>query len=79
VQVWDKNDDASKWSEPSHWQIGLLSPEDCKSDWIAIRDETPVNADRKKLNLLAARYYRKDFVSSKPIRQASVYALALGN
>lgn len=79
VQVWDKNDHASKWSEPSHWQIGLISPEDWKSDWIAFRDETPVHADRKKLNLPAARYYRKDFVSSKPIRQATVYASALGN
>ncbi|MCU0962641.1 MAG: family 78 glycoside hydrolase catalytic domain, partial [Pirellulaceae bacterium] len=35
VQVWDRNDNASAWSEPAHWSMGLLRPEDWQAQWIA--------------------------------------------
>ena len=36
VRVWDKNDVASKWSEPAFWRMGLLEPSDWEADWIGV-------------------------------------------
>lgn len=33
VCVWDQNGNAT-WSEPAHWSMGLLQPDDWKADWI---------------------------------------------
>jgi len=79
VQVWNKDGIASAWSRSTKWQMGLLSPDDWKAKWIAFKDSTPVHADRKSLNLPAARNYRKDFLTTKKVRQATAYASALGN
>lgn len=79
VQVWDNDDHVSEWSKPAVWQMGLLKPSDWKAEWIAFRDPTPVHTDRKKLSLPPARSYRKEVATNKPIRQATVYASALGN
>ncbi len=79
VQVWDQDGVVSDWSLPASWQMGLLDPQDWKAQWIAHKDVSPVHADRKTLSLPAARHYRKDFSTSKPIRKATAYASALGN
>ncbi|WP_433894317.1 family 78 glycoside hydrolase catalytic domain [Streptomyces sp. CA-111067] len=34
VRVWDQDDRASVWSEPSWWEMGLLSPDDWSGRWI---------------------------------------------
>ncbi len=34
VRVWDKNGEASDWSEPAFWSMGLLNPEEWKAKWI---------------------------------------------
>ncbi len=79
VKVWDKDDRASEWSPTAFWQIGLLKPSDWSAEWISFRDTTPIHTDRKKLDLPPARYYQKEVAINKPIRQATVYASALGN
>jgi alpha-L-rhamnosidase len=38
VMVWDQDGQASPWSEPAHWSMGLLNPTDWKAKWIG-RDE----------------------------------------
>lgn len=38
VQVWDQDGQASDWSEPGQWSMGLLAGEDWKGKWIG-RDE----------------------------------------
>jgi alpha-L-rhamnosidase len=35
VRVWDQPGHASDYSEPSWWEMGLLSPEDWKAKWIS--------------------------------------------
>lgn len=35
VQVWDGADEASEWSKPAHWTMGLLKPQDWQAKWIA--------------------------------------------
>lgn len=34
VMVWDSNDAESGWSEPAHWGMGLLSPDEWQAKWI---------------------------------------------
>jgi alpha-L-rhamnosidase len=34
VKVWDKNGEASDWSAPAVWSMGLLKPEDWQGQWI---------------------------------------------
>ncbi|WP_329521306.1 family 78 glycoside hydrolase catalytic domain [Spirillospora sp. NBC_01491] len=45
VRVWDAQGRASQWSEPSHWEMGLLKPGDWTAQWIgnpAWTDPVPV-------------------------------------
>ena len=35
VQVWDTDNKASAWSQPAHWSMGLLRPDDWHAQWIA--------------------------------------------
>ncbi len=34
VRAWNGKDEVSPWSEPAHWSMGLLSPDDWKGKWI---------------------------------------------
>ena len=78
VRVWDKDSKASKWSTPARWSMGLLNEEDWQSEWISFKDDSLLNATRKKIVLPPARYYRKDFIAEKHVRRATIYATALG-
>jgi alpha-L-rhamnosidase len=78
VQVWDREDAASGWSEPARWSMGLLEAEDWTADWISYDDATPLHTNRAELYLPPARYYRKAFEAAPRVRRATVYATALG-
>lgn len=78
VKVWDQENQASEWSAPAQWSMGLLNPEDWSAEYISYRDEGPLSRDDDKLILPAARQYRKGFDCNKQIRRATVYATALG-
>lgn len=45
VRVWDSNGNASPWSAPAEWTMGLLRPGDWKARWIAGPEEPPALAD----------------------------------
>jgi alpha-L-rhamnosidase len=79
VMVWDADGQASEWSTVGDWRMGLLQPSDWSADWISFRDERPVYQDREQLDLPPARHYKKEIEIAKEIRQATVYASALGN
>lgn len=34
VRVWDEKGNATPWSTPAHWEMGLLQPSDWKASWI---------------------------------------------
>jgi alpha-L-rhamnosidase len=78
AQSWDGDGQASKWSAPATWSMGLLAPGDWKAEWISFRDSSPVHADRKNLLLPPARHYRKNFTTAKPVRRATLHFSALG-
>ena len=48
VRVWDEDGQASAWSEPSTWTMGLLKPEDWAAQWIAAQQRRPLR--RKRVN-----------------------------
>ncbi|MEI7728056.1 MAG: family 78 glycoside hydrolase catalytic domain [Verrucomicrobiota bacterium] len=78
VMLWDRADKASEWSAPAFWTMGLLQPADWSAEFISVRDNSPVHADRQNLLLPPARQYRKEFNAAKPVRRATIYATALG-
>jgi alpha-L-rhamnosidase len=78
VQAWDKDGNASAWSEPAKWSMGLLKSEDWKAQWISFKDESPLHTERQKLHLPPARHYRKDFDAPRSVKRATLYFSALG-
>ncbi len=68
VRVWDELDRASSWSEPGHWQVGLLEASDWHAQWISA-------APNEKA---AAPLFRREFSLSGKIKRATAYIYGLG-
>jgi alpha-L-rhamnosidase len=77
VCVWNEAD-KSCWSEPASWTMGLLQPDDWKSDYISFRDTTPVWKNTQELFLPPAHQFRKEFSATKAVKRATIYSTALG-
>jgi alpha-L-rhamnosidase len=86
VRVWDENDRVSAWSQPAHWTMGLLQPDDWKGQWIGFdepaggqtRNLPGAVADESEARWLAARWLRKEFPLSRTVKRATVYFSGLG-
>ena len=65
VRVWDRKGRQSEWSEPAFWEMGLIHPDDWKAKWIAYEGAS-------------APLFRKEFLISKPVKEARVYISGLG-
>ncbi len=72
VRVYDRDGQASAWSEPSRWEMGLLEKSDWQGKWIGMPVETLQNA------LLASPFLRKEFLLGKAVRRARAYISGLG-
>ncbi len=72
VRIWDAKNNASEWSAPAYWEMGLLKAADWKASWIRYGEE--------KDNLVSrpSQYFRKEFSLTKKIKSARVYVTALG-
>ena len=68
VRVWDELDRASSWSEPGHWQVGLLEASDWHAQWISAAPNDKA----------AAPLFRRDFSLSGKIKRATAYIYGLG-
>lgn len=76
VKVWSAKGE-SVWSEPAYWSMGLLNYNDWDGRWIGF--DRAFEWDREdKFSRLSARYFRKEFITRKDIRQAKVYTIGLG-
>jgi len=72
VRVADNHGHLSDWSQPAHWEMGLLEPADWKAKWITpnlAEDETKSNP---------APLLRREFSSGKRVERARLYATAMG-
>jgi alpha-L-rhamnosidase len=68
VRVWDEDGRASSWSEPGHWQVGLLEASDWHAQWIAAAPEEKT----------AAPLFRREFSVSGEVERATAYVYGLG-
>jgi hypothetical protein len=73
VRVWDRNDEASPWSETGSWTMGLLEASDWDAKWVGQPADTfPKNGEAP------GPLFRKTFeLGAKPVR-ATAYVAALG-
>ena len=68
VRVWDERGRASSWSEPGHWQVGLLEASEWHAQWISA---APNNEG-------AAPLFRREFSLSGKIKRATAFVYGLG-
>ncbi|MEL7498423.1 MAG: family 78 glycoside hydrolase catalytic domain [Planctomycetota bacterium] len=78
VKSWNQNNQASAWSPAAIWTMGLLDESDWQASYISYPDTSPIFKDRESHFLPPAIHYRKQFVPTKKIQRATVYATALG-
>ena len=68
VKVWDKDGNASSWSKPAKFSMGLLQQSDWKGDWI-------LKSDQKKTD---HNWYRKNFELKEKAESAFVFVGSFG-
>ena len=73
VRVWDKDGDASAYSEPGWWEMGLMG----KSDWRARWLSAPKSQD-PSVEPDPAPLFRKAFELESPVAKARAYVTGLG-
>ncbi|TLM89777.1 family 78 glycoside hydrolase catalytic domain [Hymenobacter jeollabukensis] len=87
VMVWDDQQQASGWSQPARWQMGLLTAADWRgAQWIAYEKlpaehVTVLPVDGKKDSYQGGNVLpllRKDFTIKKKLRRATAYVCGLG-
>ncbi len=76
IKTWT-NKGESAWSETAFWSVGLLNYVDWKGRWIGL-DRSFEWDNESQFARLSARYFRKEFVAQKSIKQATVYIVGLG-
>lgn len=69
VRAWDNKGKVTDWSEAAYWESGLLDSTAWKAKWITLKNEDKVGQ---------CFYFRNEFVISKIISSARVYATSLG-
>lgn len=78
VMVWDAEGEASAWSAPSQWHMGLREDE-WQGEWIGAPWQGEDSYDvMGSEDVVPAPLLRKNFTARKPIRQAYFYGTGLG-
>ena len=78
VQYFDKDGNASQWSEIAHFELGLLKNSDWKANWIAVPSTELTEISRKKSVLFRPQYLRKEIKVANKIKSARLYITAKG-
>jgi len=80
VCVWDQKNRVSEFSEPSFWEMGLISDNNWNANWIEPPDEIyPRNmTDKQIFNFNPALLFRKAFTITDNIEKARLYITGLG-
>ena len=76
VRVWTNKGD-SEWTSPAFWSMGLLHPGDWKGRWIGM-DHPSKGDSETQFSRLSARYFRKEFKTSKQVSSATAFIIGLG-
>jgi hypothetical protein len=76
VHVWDQSDQASDWSEPASWAMGLSDPKDWQAQWISSPAAMAAPATRPVAGPMPI--FRHEFTVTKNVRRAVVYISGMG-
>src|SRR5690606_20082496 len=76
VRVWSADNKKGKWSEPTSWEMGLLSDTDWTANWIGydLNDQ----AKPGKYQLPPSPYLRKESTVARKVKSARLYISSLG-
>ena len=77
VRIWDENDQASKWSEVSNWEMGFLEEKDWTAKWLNDGKAGPRNI-KAFYEDDPAPLFRYEFKADKKIKSARLYITGLG-
>ncbi|MBN2292519.1 MAG: family 78 glycoside hydrolase catalytic domain [Pirellulales bacterium] len=69
VRFWDDQGQASPWSKPATFEMGLLEPSDWHGQWIGLGGEK---------NKYLSSLLRKEFVLGGSVKRARLYAAGIG-
>ena len=82
ARVWDKAGQASPWSKPQRWSMGLLKPDEWRAKWIRFPQEpAPAAAASQPVHretLAPSPWLRKSFSLEAAPRRAMAYVNVLG-
>jgi hypothetical protein len=72
VRVWDGEGEASEWSAPAYWEMGLLSASDWKASWIEpdLREDTSKSGPSPMM--------RREFKLNGVVESARAYVTSHG-
>lgn len=74
VKVWDEQGNASAYSKPARWEMGLLNEdEDWRAQWLSAPESQDPSVQPDPAPL-----FRKAFELEKPVRSARAYVTGLG-
>jgi len=77
VRVWDKAGQASPWSKAAKWEMGLLSPDDWKAQWLNDGKANP-HTDADFYQEDPAPLFRKEFAVTNKVVRARLHMAGLG-
>lgn len=72
VNVWDRREHESGWSETAYWETGMMSPERWSAKWISAGKPASEHVDEP------VHYMRRAFSVQGAVKRARVYATARG-
>lgn len=75
VKVWTNKGEAD-WSETATWSLGLHQYKDWEGRWIGFDRYFP--GDNQAQARLSARYFRKEFATTKQVKSATASIIGLG-
>tara|TARA_B100000809_G_C15140818_1_gene533259 strand:- start:4582 stop:6810 length:2229 start_codon:yes stop_codon:yes gene_type:complete len=78
VKYWDKNGEASKWSETASFELGLLKNSDWQGKWIRIPANELTEKDARGSVVFRPQYFRKEINLHSKVKRARLYITAKG-
>jgi alpha-L-rhamnosidase len=78
ARVWDANGEASEWSAPASFEMGLLEPTDWSAHWIEHLVPDLFSEPEERRRTRAAPLLRRRFSLSTPPERARLYITARG-
>ena len=78
VKYWNQDNEASKWSEINHFELGLLNNSDWKAKWIGLDTAKESIRGKGKVLIHKPQYLRKGFQLSNDVASARLYITSKG-